>query len=58
VINQKDVVGGTCGMHGERGKICRVCFKNLKKKEELERPRYRWEIYTKIGLQIFRNGVD
>jgi hypothetical protein len=33
VINQKDVVGGACGMHGERGKICRVCFKALKKKK-------------------------
>lgn len=35
VINEEDVVGGTCGMRGEKGKICRVCFKNLKKKKSL-----------------------
>jgi hypothetical protein len=30
-INKKDVASGTYGIHGEKGKICRVCFKNLKK---------------------------
>jgi hypothetical protein len=35
VANEKDVAGGTCGIHEEKGKMCRVCFKNLKKKKRL-----------------------
>ena len=36
VIKEKDVVGGTRGRYREKGKICRVCFKNLKKKKRLK----------------------
>jgi hypothetical protein len=52
VINRKDEMGGTCGMHGGEGTCMYGSLQKHEKKRTLRRPTYRWEIYIKFGLEI------
>jgi hypothetical protein len=56
VIQSEDVVGGTCGTHGEGRGVYRVLVGRPEGKRPLGRPKRRWEDNIKLGLREI--GID
>jgi hypothetical protein len=51
LIDQKDVVGGTSGMPGEKEKIYTVCFKNGEKRKRLKELDINWKYILKMAFE-------